>query len=251
MLTSAVLQSPQQSPRSAWADYALPAVLPAVALATLGLLGAGGELLAGAVLAYLAVVAGVSRQASRHRAAIGWASRVTLTRAGLVVVLGAALVVPHVLHEQAWWLVGLAGLVLALDGVDGSLARRLGESSAFGARFDMEVDAALILVLCVAVMMAGLAGPWVLAIGLMRYAFVGAARLWPWLSAPLPPSLRRKVVCVWQVAALMLSLTPVIGPALAVPILGSALVTLALSFAADVAWLRRNFLSDACWQESL
>ena len=115
----------------------------------------------------------------------------------------------------------------------------------------MEVDAALILVLCVAVMMAGLAGPWVLAIGLMRYAFVGAARLWPWLSAPLPPSLRRKVVCVWQVAALMLSLTPVIGPALAVPILGSALVTLALSFAADVAWLRRNFLSDACWQESV
>ncbi len=251
MSISSTSRAATRPKESAWADFALPAVLPVVALATLGVLGADVVVLSGAVLGYLAVVAATARQASRHRAAIGWASRVTLARAGLVVVLGAALAVPHVLHEQAWWLVGLAGLVLALDGVDGSLARRLGESSAFGARFDMEVDAALILVLCVAVMMAGLAGPWVLAIGLMRYAFVGAARLWPWLSAPLPPSLRRKAVCVWQVAALMLSLTPVVGPALAVPILGSALVLLALSFAADVAWLRRNILSDACWQESV
>ena len=71
------------------------------------------------------------------------------------------------------------------------------------------------------------------------------------LSAPLPSSFRRKAVCVWQVAALMLSLAPVVEPALAGPILASALAALMLSFAADVAWLRRNVLSDACWQESV
>ena len=37
----------------------------------------------------------------------------------------------------------------ALDGVDGWLARRSGIASAFGARFDMEIDALLILVLAV------------------------------------------------------------------------------------------------------
>ena len=39
---------------------------------------------------------------------------------------------------------------LALDGVDGQVARRTGTASELGARFDMEVDAFLILVLSVA-----------------------------------------------------------------------------------------------------
>ena len=44
---------------------------------------------------------------------------------------------------------GLALVVvaLALDWVDGQVARRTGTCSAFGARFDMETDAFLILVL--------------------------------------------------------------------------------------------------------
>ena len=46
-------------------------------------------------------------------------------------------------------LLGLSAVALALDGVDGWWARRTGTCSAFGARFDMEVDAFLILVLSV------------------------------------------------------------------------------------------------------
>jgi uncharacterized membrane protein YphA (DoxX/SURF4 family) len=53
----------------------------------------------------------------------------------------------------------------------------------------MEVDAFLILVLSVYVSMS--LGPWVLLIGGMRYAFVAAARVLPWLNAPLPPSTAR------------------------------------------------------------
>ena len=40
----------------------------------------------------------------------------------------------------------LASVALILDGVDGKVARRTRNASAFGARFDMEVDAFLILV---------------------------------------------------------------------------------------------------------
>ena len=48
-------------------------------------------------------------------------------------------------------------MALILDGVDGKVARRTGTSTALGARFDMEVDAFLILVLSVYVL--DVAGP--------------------------------------------------------------------------------------------
>ena len=44
-------------------------------------------------------------------------------------------------------ILALAGLVLLLDGVDGWLARRGGWCSRFGARFDMETDALLVLLI--------------------------------------------------------------------------------------------------------
>ena len=64
------------------------------------------------------------------------------------------------------------------------VARRTGTASAFGARFDMEVDAFLILVLSVYV--ARPLGAWVLAIGLARYVLLLAERLLPWLRRPVP-----------------------------------------------------------------
>ena len=60
----------------------------------------------------------------------------------------------------------------------------------------MEVDAFLILVLSVYV--ARSVGPWVLAIGVARYAFVVAGWLLPWLREPLPPRYWRKVVAAIQ-----------------------------------------------------
>lgn len=223
--------------RSGWL---WPALVPLAAGALLLGVGAAWPTVAAGLVLHSATTLVVARLGRRHAAPFGRASQVTLARSGLVAVLAAALLQPALYQEQAWWLSGLALAALVLDGVDGWLARRLNETSDFGARFDMEVDAALILVLCLGLMAAGLAGAWVLAIGLMRYGFVAAAWLWPWLAAALPPSFRRKLVCVWQVAALLICLTPVIGPALATPILASALALLALSFAIDVAWLKRQ-----------
>ena len=171
---------------------------------------------------------------------LGPANRVTLARGVLVCLIAAALVDGTWLAAQTHWLVGAAILALAADGLDGWVARRTGSASAFGARFDMELDAFLILVLCLCVAALGKAGVWVLAIGAMRYLLVAAMRPWPWLAAPLPESWRRKAICVWQVASLVCALSPWVMPRVAEPLLWSSLTLLGWSFAVDIRWLHRT-----------
>lgn len=178
----------------------------------------------------------------------GAANAVTLFRlalaGGLVVLIGQdAWAAPwNAPGNQAlgWTAVVLATVTAVLDACDGPLARRSGLASAFGARFDMETDAALIVVLCVGVWLAGQAGPWVLAAGLMRYAFVAAARVWPWLAAPLAPSRRRQTVCVVQITTLIVCLGPIISPAVATPLAAASIALLGLSFAIDIRTLARQ-----------
>ena len=55
--------------------------------------------------------------------------------------------------------------------------------SAFGARFDMEVDALLILVLSAGVWWFDKAGAWVWLSGLLRYAFIAAGWGLPQVAA--------------------------------------------------------------------
>lgn len=217
-------------------------------LAGVALFGSGLSALVGlpvmALLAALGVQAALSVLLWLHwpdrGRSLGPANHVTLGRAALVSLLAGAVLVPSWAQQQAWLLAGIAGTALLLDGVDGWVARRWRCASAFGARFDMELDAFLMLVLCMHLLSMGKAGPWVLAIGLMRYGFVLAMRRWPWLDAPLPDSRRRKLVCVWQVASLLLCLLPLVGPTLATGLLGLALGLLAGSFALDVRWLYRS-----------
>ena len=79
-----------------------------------------------------------------------------------------------------------------LDAVDGWVARRTGTVTAFGGRFDGEVDAFLILVLSLYV--APAVGWWVLAAGLARYAFAVAGWVLPWMRGRLEYRYWRKVV---------------------------------------------------------
>jgi phosphatidylglycerophosphate synthase len=131
-------------------------------------------------------------------------------------------------------------VVTMLDGVDGWLARRHQMSSAYGARFDMEVDALLILALSLLAWRFEKAGSWVIASGLMRYAFVAAGLRWTWLQAPLPPSRRRQAVCVVQVAALTIALVPFVAPPISTAITAAALAALVYSFLIDTLWLWRR-----------
>lgn len=166
----------------------------------------------------------------------GTCNLVTLARAGMVAGMAGLLVAG--LH--GWTVLGVAVVALALDGVDGWLARRSGLASAYGARLDMETDAALALVLAGHVWAAGMTGPEVLILGLMRYVFVAGFWPCPWLAAPLPDRFGRKVVCVVQVAALIVLQVPELPALVAQAVAWPAVAALLWSFGRDTLWLWRH-----------
>jgi phosphatidylglycerophosphate synthase len=170
---------------------------------------------------------------------LGAANHVTLVRAALVALVAGLIGEPSAFPAAAA-ATGLAVVVELLDGVDGWLARRGETASGFGARFDMEVDALLILVLATLAWQHGKAGSWVLVSGLMRYAFVAAGSLLPWLARPLPSSRRRQAVCVLQIVCLCAAVSPLLAPRSSAPISAIALAALTASFLADVVWLQRE-----------
>lgn len=182
----------------------------------------------------------VNTVAAHHPfAPFGPANYVTMVRAALVA-LAAALLVEPPTAGMAWLVVGTTAVLAGLDGLDGWLARRTGLASAFGARFDVEVDALLILVLSLFVWSHDKAGAWVLACGLMRYAFVAAGWVLPWMAGALRPTLRGKSVAVAQFAGLALALTPMVPRPASALVAAVTLATLVWSFAVDVGRLRRR-----------
>ena len=172
-------------------------------------------------------------------ARFGPANQLTLARAALTALLAGLIGAPGG-TASAGFAFALAIAAALLDALDGPVARATGMTSAFGARFDMEIDAALLAVLAALAWRLDKAGPWVLASGLARYAFVAAGALAPWLRAPLPPSFRRKLVCAVQTAVLVTVLAPVLAPPATSILAALALALLLFSFAADVIWLRRH-----------
>jgi phosphatidylglycerophosphate synthase len=164
---------------------------------------------------------------------MGAANYVTAVRAALVVGIAVLLAWPPS-RFVAVAVAATASIVAVLDGVDGWLARRLKTASAFGARFDMEVDAALILALAAFAWRADKAGAWILVSGLLRYGFVAAGALWPWMRRPLAPTRRAKIVCVVQVLALVAVALPIVVRPLSSAIGAAALALLVYSFGADV-----------------
>jgi phosphatidylglycerophosphate synthase len=214
-----------------WAGAAQLVVLGGVA-ACVGLGSAGWA--AGLAFALVVGILLVSHDSMGRARAAGAANQVTLARATLVGGV-TALVAEGTQGPGIVVLVAIGAVALALDGLDGYLARRFDTVSALGARFDMEVDAFLILVLSVLVCRS--LGPWVLAIGLMRYAFVAAMHFVPALRAQLPFSRARKVVAAMQGGMLVAAAAPFVPRPLAVVLVATALVALVWSFGRDVRWL--------------
>jgi phosphatidylglycerophosphate synthase len=166
-------------------------------------------------------------------------NHVTAIRAAIVVYLASLIFVPPY-PSILWSAVAAATLAAVLDGVDGWLARRSGMASEFGARFDMEVDALLILVLAMLVWWWQRAGAWVLLAGLLRYLFVAAGWLLPWMRRPLTPTRRARVICVVQIVTLIVAIAPIIPRPLSAPVAAAGLLALSYSFVVDTVRLWRS-----------
>lgn len=209
--------------------WALPMQWGMPALATTGWLAAIAYLLISNAL----LLRGLE---IRHATRFGAANIVTTVRSTLVGVITGLVVASFTTTVPVALLVGLIAPALLLDAVDGWVARRTGTATELGARFDMEVDAFLLLVLSAYV--AQTMGSWVLAIGLMRYSFVVAGWFLPWFRRQLPPRYWRKVVTAVQGIALTIAVSGLL-PGIDAVFVAVALALLVESFGRDVVWLVR------------
>ena len=209
---------------------ALLAVTPLAPLSWGGWVAGLGYLLVSTALVAIAL----GRSAARS---FGPANAVTAARSVLIAIVAALVVTSFTQQVPPVLLVALTAPTLALDAVDGWVARRTSSESAVGARFDMEADAFLILVL--SAYDVRIVGAWILAIGLMRYAFVAAGLLFPWMLAPLPFRYWRKVVAAACGVALLLVASGLLPSPVDVLVGAIALGLLIESFGRDVIWLVR------------
>jgi phosphatidylglycerophosphate synthase len=222
-------------------------VLLAAVWATVGLSAAGWVvgLVCGVVVN--TVVAQALGRAGSHGP--GPADLVTLTRAVITCAV-AGLTADELLHQSVTPLfVPIAIAALVLDAVDGWVARRTRTSSAFGSRFDGEVDAFVILVLSVYV--APVFGTWILAAGLARYAFGMAGWVMPWMRARLNYRYWRKVVTATQGIVLVVAAADVLPRWLTTGALVVGLALLAESFGRDVCWLWSHRRATAGTKEAV
>jgi phosphatidylglycerophosphate synthase len=200
-------------------------------------LGSGGWVVG--LASALILDAALARALVRDPAAkLGPAGALTLARATLAIGVAALTADSYARDGSLATLVALASVALALDFVDGRVARRTGTSSTLGATLDGEVDAFLLLALSVEV--APRVGAWVLAIGVARYAFLAAGWPFAWMRAPLPPRDWRKVVTAVQGIALTVAAAEILPLLATRVVLGVALALLAESFGRDVWWLWRH-----------
>lgn len=167
------------------------------------------------------------------------ANQVTAVRAAGAVACAAlvALALTGRVPADSWWLALVAGPTLLLDLVDGKVARLAGTETAFGARFDMEVDAAMVAILSIH---AAPVAPLALLVGAARYLLALGTWLRPQWRGPVTPRRFRKVVAATVAALLWVTTTPVTPTAIVWACVVASVALLAWSFGTQVLELERR-----------
>jgi len=172
----------------------------------------------------------LGRGAYTPRGRWGLANTVTFLR--LLVLTTLTLPAPLL---PTWAALTITLWVLALDLLDGWLARRLGDASAFGAHFDMETDALLVLVVTLRLWLGQGYAPWVLVSGSLRYAYVLWLWGWPGTGREAPRSRFGR----WAFALLMLGLCG----GLVLPGLGGRVTAILGTLVVSVSFARSCYFS--------
>jgi len=169
------------------------------------------------------------RGAWTPRGVFGWANVVTSLRLVLVLALAAA---AHGAAGELW--AASAAIIFGLDWFDGWVARRCELQSSFGAHFDMETDALLVLVLCLELWQRGRYGAWILASGLLRYVYVCSMALVPPRGGEIPRSPLGRYAFGVLIGSLCLGLW--LSTALGTSCAALGTIAVVLSFARSFHW---------------
>jgi CDP-diacylglycerol--glycerol-3-phosphate 3-phosphatidyltransferase len=158
---------------------------------------------------------GNNRLGATHPVTLGPADYLTLVRGLFTCVLGGFLCSPQPVGWLAWIPGCLYLTVVSLDGVDGFLARRLGQASAFGEILDKEFDGLGTAVATLLAYQYGKVPAFYLPVAGFYYAFQTGIWLYQKNGRPvasLKNSNYRKIVGGLNSVFLSVALLPVLAP---------------------------------------
>jgi phosphatidylglycerophosphate synthase len=205
-------------------------------LASAGALAAGSAWPAAALGALsLAACVRLHRRRWTPSGALGAGNALTLLRLALIVLM-PAVAAPTPGPAAALLVAG----VFVLDGADGWLARRNHEVSPFGAYFDLECDALLVLLCALVLHQHGRVGAYVLAPGLLRYLYVLLMMVLPAAADAAPRSRIGRYAFSALMVSFVVSLWP-LEPVQPFAMVGSSVVV--ASFVVSIVtafWPRRG-----------
>jgi phosphatidylglycerophosphate synthase len=172
-----------------------------------------------------------------------YASYITYVRIILVIILFSVTISSYlsallfsVFYKENLFLI-IPFMVLLLDWFDGFFARYLNETSKFGAIFDQETDAFLLLILTLSLYLNHNVPITIFLIPSYRYVFLILGLHFKWLKNTLPESYLRKVICSITILLLIIchmqSLS--INHVQIISILAFLMIT--FSFTKDIIWL--------------
>lgn len=173
-------------------------------------------------VAMLLLLAAAARSEWTPGGSFGTANAITAVRIALLVLL------PPATSAGSAYLIGLSLAILALDGLDGWLARRYTLSSEFGSYFDKETDALFLLLLCGLATFRGPLDVWILGAGLLRYGFVVLLFVLPTPATAESRSTWARYVYGVMITALLACFLPY--PGVYRPLIIGATAALLLSF---------------------
>jgi phosphatidylglycerophosphate synthase len=119
------------------------------------------------------------------RPGLGAATAVTLLRSWLIAIVAGHLLLPPVIGDGALNVGLLYSLAALLDGVDGRVARHGGIATHLGARLDVLIDAAGLLVTPLVAVHAGRLPAWYLSLSFAYPLFRAGLALQRWRGRPL------------------------------------------------------------------
>jgi phosphatidylglycerophosphate synthase len=152
---------------------------------------------------------------------VGWAD--ALTGARLVVLALTAASLP----SAANWVLAAFTFNVAVDVLDGYVARKVGAATSFGAIIDRETDAFFVLVAYLHSHLAGALAPWLLFAGVLPYAYRLLASP---ASISVSASNKERLAAPLAGINFLLLLGAVGMPAHAAPLLGTSVLVVSVSF---------------------